>query len=158
MSVCLSFSNRRCVRLLYRPRSERLHPRTRTSAPPPLLHCDNETSQSRLSLSPLLRSDQHSSLSTAIVFLFAHNTYSLQLSYSLNPYKRTLVGLSSCPLIPLPDAIQQHHYFPLLTTTTNMSKVVRSVKNVTKGYSSVQVKVRNCMFVSINSHLVRYID
>lgn len=29
-----------------------------------------------------------------------------------------------------------------------MSKVVRSVKNVTKGYSSVQVKVRNGMFPS----------
>lgn len=28
-----------------------------------------------------------------------------------------------------------------------MSKVVRSVKNVTKGYSGVQVKVRNGMFV-----------
>jgi len=27
-----------------------------------------------------------------------------------------------------------------------MSKVVRSVKNVTKGYSSVQVKVRNGKF------------
>jgi hypothetical protein len=29
-----------------------------------------------------------------------------------------------------------------------MSKVVRSVKNVTKGYSSVQVKVRNGTFGS----------
>lgn len=28
-----------------------------------------------------------------------------------------------------------------------MSKVVRSVKNVTKGYSAVQVKVRNGMFL-----------
>lgn len=28
----------------------------------------------------------------------------------------------------------------------SMSKVVRSVKNVTKGYSSVQVKVRNGMY------------
>ena len=28
-----------------------------------------------------------------------------------------------------------------------MSKVIRSVKNVTKGYSSVQVKVREGMFL-----------
>ena len=30
-----------------------------------------------------------------------------------------------------------------------MSKVVRSVKNVTKGYSSVQVKVRNGTFIGL---------
>ena len=30
-----------------------------------------------------------------------------------------------------------------------MSKVVRGVKNITKGYSSVQVKVRNGMLVPV---------
>lgn len=37
-----------------------------------------------------------------------------------------------------------------------MSKVVRSVKNVTKGYSSVQVKVRNGM--SFQFALCRIVD
>lgn len=33
-----------------------------------------------------------------------------------------------------------------------MSKVMRSVKNVTKGYSSIQVKVRNGMAMWIRVH------
>lgn len=36
-----------------------------------------------------------------------------------------------------------------------MSKVVRSVKNVTKGYSSVQVKVRNGMRGSSSASIPR---
>ena len=41
-----------------------------------------------------------------------------------------------------------------------MSKVVRSVKNVTKGYSSVQVKVRNGMLAIFFSRFgcVRFIS
>jgi hypothetical protein len=34
-----------------------------------------------------------------------------------------------------------------------MSQVLRSVKNVTKGYSSVQVKVRNGMLCSLQPSL-----
>lgn len=37
---------------------------------------------------------------------------------------------------------------PISRKGGNMSKVVRSVKNVTKGYSSVQVKVRNGIVLS----------
>jgi epsin len=39
-----------------------------------------------------------------------------------------------------------------------MSKVVRSVKNVTKGYSAVEVKVRNGMIFTIDFYELALIE
>lgn len=43
---------------------------------------------------------------------------------------------------------------PAFSKGSSMSKVVRGVKNITKGYSSVQVKVRNGTALHINHQLL----
>lgn len=84
------------------------------------------------------------------------------LSYAYVPRSRrnTITALDNTAATADPPSTDQHcqsridysdgplrrntvAYYPSERRASGMSKVVRSVKNVTKGYSSVQVKVRN---------------